>query len=394
MLIPFLDLARDFAAVEADARRRIDGVLSRQQFVLGPETAELEDALRRRLGTTAAIAVSSGTEALSLSLLALGIGPGDAVVLPAFTFFASAGAVARAGALPVFCDIDRESFLAGGGQMRATIEREFRLEGGLLRHRSSGAKLAALMPVHLYGRACVMADILELARETGAKVIEDAAQAIDARVGATSVGRFGDTGCFSFYPTKNLGGAGDGGLVICEDARLAARLVRLRSHGCEDGGYEHHEVGVNARMAELLAAVLTAKLACLDAWTARRRALALRYTAELGDAAGRGVLELPAPADAGTHVWHQYAVRVPGASRRDRVKQILEEQGIATRVFYPLPLHLQPGFAGLGGKAGDLPGAEAAAREVLCLPIYPSLGDAAASRVAEALARAAGVSGP
>ena len=393
-MIPFLDLAHDFTAVEADARRRMDGVLSRQQFVLGPETVELEDALRRRLGATAAIAVSSGTEALSISLLALGIGAGDAVVLPAFTFFASAGAVVRAGALPVFCDIDGESFLAGAAQMRATIEREFRREGGRFLHRSSGARLAALMPVHLYGRACGMADIVELAHETGVKVVEDAAQAIDARVDGRSVGRFGGAGCFSFYPTKNLGGAGDGGLVVCEDPALAARLARLRSHGTAHGGYEHHEVGVNARMSELAAAVLNAKLACLEAWTARRRELASLYDGGLADAAARGVLELPARCDAEAHVWHQYAVRIDGASRRDRVRQLLEEQGIATRVFYPLPLHLQPCFAGLGAAAGDLPGAEAAAREVLCLPIYPSLGDAAALRVAEALARAAGTSGP
>lgn len=402
-MIPFLDLSGDFASVEADARDRIDGVLSRQQFVLGPETAELEEALRRRLGVGAAIAVASGTEALSLSLLALGIGRGDAVVLPSFTFFASAGAVVRAGALPVFCDIDRWSYLAGAQQMRETVQREFRCEAGRYLHRASGARLAALMPVHLYGRACGMNAIVELARETGAMVIEDAAQAIDARVDGKTVGSFGDSGCFSFYPTKNLGGAGDGGLVVCEDAALAARLLRLRSHGSEHGSYEHHEVGINARMSELVAAVLNAKLGCLDAWTARRRCIAAQYDAEFADAAARGLLELPVRCDDESHVWHQYAIRIAGGSdrdssprdparrdtvRRDTVRRDLEEQGIATRVFYPLPLHLQPCFAGLGGKPGDLPEAEAAAREVLCLPIHPSLADASVSQVASAVARA------
>jgi len=412
-LIPFLDLAGDFAAVEADARARIDGVLSRQQFVLGPETAELEDALRRRLGVTAAIAVSSGTEALSLSLLALGIGPGDAVVLPSFTFFASAGAVVGAGALPGLCDNDRRSFLAGAQQMRETIDREFRCEAGRYLHRGSGARLAALMPVHLYGRASGMTAIAGLARETGAKVVEDAAQAIDARVDGTSVGSFGDSGCFSFYPTKNLGGAGDGGLVVCEDAALAARLLRLRCHGSDHGSYEHHEVGFNARMSELVAAVLNAKLGCLDAWTARRRRIAAAYGAEFAAAAARGLLELPARCDDESHVWHQYAIRIAGGSRRDRsardsstrdgswrdsslrdsslrdtVRRSLEEQGIASRVFYPLPLHLQPCFAGLGGKPGDLPESEAAARELLCLPIHPSLTDASVSQVVAAVVQA------
>jgi dTDP-4-amino-4,6-dideoxygalactose transaminase len=388
-LIPFLDLASDYAEVEVDARRRIDGVLARQQFVLGPETAELEEAVRRRLGGAAAVAVSSGTEALSLSLLALGIGAGEAVLLPAFTFFATAGAVARAGAVPVFCDIDRASFLAGSVEMRRAIEREFRVEAGEYRHRRSGARLAALMPVHLYGRGCDMDAITALAREAGAKVIEDAAQAFDCRLGGKAVGRFGDAGCFSFYPTKNLGGAGDGGLVLCEDPALAARIARLRSHGSEDGSYEHHEAGVNARMAELVAAVLNAKLVRLDAWTARRRALAALYTSCLAGAARRGLLELPAPCEAEAHVWHQYAVRITGAPRRDPVRRLLEEQGIATRVFYPLPLHLQPCFAALAAAAGDLPQAEAAAREVLCLPMYASLGDDAACRVAEALVHAA-----
>lgn len=388
-MIPFLDLAGDFAAVEADARARIDAVLARQQFVLGPETAELERSIARRLDAGSAIAVSSGTEALALSLLALGVGPGDAVVLPAFTFFASAGAVCRVGAQPVFCDIDRGSFLADPSSMRSAIDRQFRREGGRARHRRSGARLAALMPVHLYGRACQMNGVLEVAEEVGAVVVEDAAQAIDCRIGGRSVGRFGSTGCFSFYPTKNLGGAGDGGLILCDDSALAARLLRLRSHGSDVGSYEHHEVGVNARMGELVAAVLNAKLSMLEAWTTRRRQLAALYDAQLAPAVDQGLLELPTPAVDGGHVWHQYAVRIPGPDRRDGIKQKLEDDGIASRVFYPLPLHRQPCFSGDGAES--LPAAEEVSREVLCLPIYPSLDDTGAAKVAQALLRAVGV---
>jgi dTDP-4-amino-4,6-dideoxygalactose transaminase len=391
-LIAFLDLAADFAAVEDDARRRIDGVLARQQFVLGPETAELEAALAGRLGVPSAVAVSSGTEALSLSLHALGIGAGDAVLLPAFTFFATAGAVLRTGASPVFCDIDRGSFLADAAGMLAAVENNFRREGGVWKHRTSGAKLAALLPVHLYGRACEMDAVVALARELGVGVIEDAAQAIGARSGARHAGSFGDTGCFSFYPTKNLGGAGDGGLVSCADAELGARLGRLRSHGAEHGSYEHQEAGINARMSELVAAVLNAKLARLDEWTEQRRAVAAIYRDALAGTAARGLLELPSPCARESHVWHQFAVRIPGGSRRDRVARQLADDGIATRVFYPLPLHLQPCFAPRGPGEGDLPECEAASREVLCLPIHPSLAERDAIEVADRLVSAVGAS--
>lgn len=389
-MIPFLDLAGDFTAVEAEARRRIDGVLARQQFVLGPETAELEESLRRRFGAAGAVAVSSGSEAIVLSLLSLGIGEGDAVLLPSFTFFATAGSVLRTGATPVFCDIDRATFLAGAAQMRAAVEREFRAEGGVHRHRRSGARLAALLPVHLYGRAAAMPEIVALAAELGVKVVEDAAQAVDCRLAGRSVGLFGDAGCLSFYPTKNLGGGGDGGMILCGDAESAARLARLRSHGSEPGSYEHVEAGVNARMGELVAAVLNAKLPRLESWTSHRRSIAELYGEHLAVAASRGFLERPDIPEAHSHVWHQYAVRLPGAGRRDRVAAALQRRGIATRVFYPLPLHLQPCFAGLGAKAGDFPESETAAREVLCLPIHGSLAPDAAAAVAEALVEEAG----
>jgi dTDP-4-amino-4,6-dideoxygalactose transaminase len=392
-VIPFLDLAADFAEGEADARRRLDGVLARQQFVLGPETAELEASLAAFLGAPSAVAVSSGSDALSLALLALGVGPGDAVLVPAFTFFATAGAVARAGAVPVFCDVEAGSANVSEATMREALARFFHGDGDELRHRDTGARLAALMPVHLYGRACAMDGVLRVADDTGARVIEDAAQAIGARTRGKSVGLFGDAGCFSFYPTKNLGGAGDGGLVVAADAALGERVARLRSHGGEHGSYLHHEVGVNARLSELAAAVLNAKLPRLEAWTRRRREIAARYLERLGDAASRGLFDLPETGEAEANVWHQFPVRLaPGAggrSRRDAVQRALDEQGIATRVFYPLALPFQPCFASLGARPGDFPEAEAAAAERLCLPIHPSLDHDAVDRVAAALVAAA-----
>ncbi len=399
-MIPFLDLVHDFSEVEADARRRIDSVLSSAHYVLGAQTEWLENEARARLGAASAVAVSSGSDALSLALLALGIGAGDAVVVPAFTFFATAGAVLHAGATPVFCDIDPATFLAGEREMRAAIEHEFQREQGTLRHRRTGARLAALLPVHLYGRASAMDAIDRLARETGARVIEDAAQAFDCRSQGKPVGRFGDVGCFSFYPTKNLGGAGDGGLVVAEDPALGARIARLRSHGGDEGSYRHTEAGINARMSELVAAVINAKLARLDAWTARRRAIAALYSSSLGGAAADGIV-LPEPCAPESHVWHQYTVRVDGrssagsraesreGSRRDRIRARLENSGVATRVFYPLPLHRQPCFAACTDGAPALPHADAASAEVLCLPIFPSLGDDAVLRVADALCTAA-----
>jgi len=385
--IPFLDLASDFSEVEADARARIDDVLARQQFVLGPQTAQLETRLREISGSRHAVACSSGSDALLLALAALQLGRGDAVVVPGFTFFATAGAVARAGAQPVFCDIDPRTFMAGGAELDAAIDNEFDAHGGALRHRRSGATLRALIPVHLYGRAAAMEEVVAVAAARGLAIVEDAAQAIGATIDDRWVGRFGDIGCFSFYPTKNLGGAGDGGLLLTDDDELAARLRRLRIHGASQADpYVHHEVGINARMGELQAAVLNAKIVRLQAWTSERRRVAARYLERLAQFACGDRLALPVVVAASQHVWHQFAVRVPG--NRDKVAAHLEAAGIAARVFYPEPLHLQPCFADLGYLAGDLPECERAAADVLCLPIYPSLCNDDVDRVCDALAAA------
>ncbi|HYC57712.1 MAG TPA: DegT/DnrJ/EryC1/StrS family aminotransferase [Candidatus Binatia bacterium] len=381
-MIEFLDLAADFACVEKQARARIEDVLASQVFVLGAQTRELEHSLRALAGARFAVACSSGSDALYLALLALGIGPGDAVLVPAFTFFASAGAVVRAGAHPVFCDIDECSFTAGVEQLAAAVAREF---DASLHHRRSGARLRAVVPVHLYGRVAPMPDIVAWAQQSGLAIVEDAAQAIGARMAGTMAGTFGEVGCLSFYPTKNLGGAGDGGMLLTGSEELAARLTRLRVHGA-DGSYEHVEAGINARMNELVAAVLNAKLERLAGWNERRRRIAELYAQGLHEPAASGALVLPAPGLPGEHVWHQFAVRI--ASGRDTVRCRLDRDGIATRVFYPLPLHRQPCFAGYGYAAGDLPASEAAASQVLCLPMHPSLSDADVTLVCERVAAA------
>ena len=385
MEVPFLSLASDWEAVRDDGQARIARVLDSQVFVLGPETVELESALSELAGTGEAVACSSGTDALFLALLGLGVGPGDAVLLPALSFFATAGAVVRAGARPVFVDIDPATFNSGAREFARVIEAEFEEAGEGLRLKSGGARLAALMPVHLNGRAAELAEITELAKTAGAVVVEDAAQAIGARSGTRSVGSVGQAGCFSFYPTKNIGGAGDGGAVVTDSGALAKKLRALRVHG-SSGEARHELPGINARMGELQAAVINAKLGHLAEWTEARRRIACRYDELLAGAAPR--ITLPAAAGQGEHVYHQYTVRVAGD--RDSVVGTMEGQGIATAVFYPLALHQQPALGCGHVPAAGLEEAERAAGEVLCLPIYPALGDEELVRVSDSLIDAVG----
>jgi dTDP-4-amino-4,6-dideoxygalactose transaminase len=372
--VPFLELAEDYRAVRSEALARIEAVLDSQIFVLGGQTVELERELMRTTTASHAIACSSGSDALYLALAAARIGPGDAVGVPAFTFFASAGAVVRAGAIPVFLDVDADTLCLDSAVVPASAAR-LRECGGRLVEAGSGAPLRAIIAVHLYGRACDMRGLeATLAGLTDPPlVIEDAAQAIGARGNLAPVGAWGTAACFSFYPTKNLGGAGDGGAVTTDDAVLAARVARLRVHGANEASYLHEDCGINARLGELQAAYLNAKLPQLAAWTKQRSRLASLYDARLAGLAGADRLVLPAAARTGSHVHHQYTVRVPG--RRDEVRAAMARRGVDTRVFYPVPLHLQPCFAALGYRSGELPVSESAARTVLSLPIYPSLGE-------------------
>ncbi|MFP6625830.1 MAG: DegT/DnrJ/EryC1/StrS family aminotransferase [Deltaproteobacteria bacterium] len=387
--VAFLDLGRDWAEVATEARRRIDGVLESQIFVGGPETAQLEAAVAGFVGSSHAVACSSGSDAIYLSLLALGLGPGDAVLVPSFTFFATAGAVVRAGARPVFVDLDPETFNSGPGRFEAAIEAEFEGPPGQRRHRRCGQRLAALLPVHLFGRLADLRGLAALARSEQVHMVEDAAQAIGAHGSSGGAGTVGDAGCLSFYPTKNLGGAGDGGMVLTGQAELAAKLRRLRTHGVGEQAYLHSEVGINARIGELQAAVLNAKLGRLAAWTRARADLASLYRQGLTALAAAGRLGLGEDADFPQHVYHQFAVRV--FDGRDRVREQMAAAGVQTAVFYPLPLHLQPCMSELGYRPGDLPEAERAADEILCLPIHPGLAADDVDRVCAALASALAV---
>jgi dTDP-4-amino-4,6-dideoxygalactose transaminase len=368
--IPLLDLTRHDADLRREVARAVEEVFASGRFVLGPATERFERDLAAFLGVRHAIGVSSGTDALLVALMALEVGPGDEVVTSPLSFFASAGVVARLGARPVFVDIEAATLLLDASRLEAALTPRTR----------------AIEPVHLYGQCADMAPILEIARRRGIPVLEDACQAIGARYGDRSAGTLGTLGAFSFYPTKNLGAAGDAGAVVTDDDRLAERVRSLRVHGATKT-YFHDRVGGNFRLDAVQAAVLDARLPRLQGWNARRRVIARRYAELLGVEARAGRVALPADVPGRGHVFHQYVVRV---SDRDGVRRRMAERGVATSVFYPVPLHLQRCFASLGGRERDFPEAERAAREVLALPMFPELADAEVERVAAALTESLG----
>lgn len=362
MNVPFLDLRAQHAAIRTEVREAMDRVCDAQQFILGPEVEALEAEVAAFCEARHAVGVSSGTDALLATLMALGVGPGDEVVTSTYSFFASAGVIARLGARPVFADIE---------------PRTFTLDPADLARRLS-PRTRAIMPVHLFGACCDMEAIGALAAARGIPVVEDAAQAIGARdARGRSAGTIGVAGCLSFFPTKNLGAFGDGGMILTNDADLAERLRVLRVHGSRPK-YYHHAVGGNFRLDALQAAVLRVKLRYLAGWTKARRENAERYRALFADAGLTDRIVLPA--DQPGHVYNQFVIR---CAERDRLRQRLAARGVGTEIYYPLPLHLQPCFADLGYRAGDLPVAEAAARESLALPIYPELPEAAQRHVVD-----------
>ena len=353
--VPLIDMQRQYAALEHDIQAAIQRVCASGRFVLGPDCAELEQAVGRYCRAKHAIACASGSDALLLALMALDVGPGDEVVLPSYTFFATASAVARLGARPVFADIESETFNLNA----ATV------------HRHITDKTKAILPVHLYGQCVDMAPLIDLARKHDLTVIEDAAQAIGAEYAGQRAGAIGDIGCFSFYPTKNLGGFGDGGLLTTQRDHLADKLRLLRVHGMQPR-YYHQVMGINSRLDTLQAAVLNVKLPHLDRWTQARQHLADRYTDLFSSCGLDRVLKLPRTSTHRRHVWNQYIVRVPDG-RRDALRQHLTDRKIGTEIYYPVPLHLQQCFAYLGYREGDLPETERAAAETLALPIFPEL---------------------
>ncbi len=373
MTVPFLDLRAQDAVVGDAVRAALAEVMASQQFVLGPHVERFEAAMAEYCGVPHAIGVGSGTDALVLSLQALGARPGTAVLTTPFSFFASASAIARAGARPLFADVDA-----------ATLNLDPDAAAAVL--AGAGGDVVGMVAVHLFGRLAPMPALGALAERHGIWLVEDAAQAAGARDRGVAAGAFGRAGCLSFYPTKNLGGVGDGGMVLTADAAVAA-YVRQERHQGQVAPYRHGSLGVCSRLDALQAAALGAKLPHLDRWNAGRREIAARYGALLaaaGLAAGAGApLVLPQPAGA-AHVFHQYVVR---ARARDALRAHLAEAGVQTQVYYSVPLHLQPALAHLGLRPGAFPEAERAAAEVLALPIYPELEPAQVETVVESVAR-------
>ena len=365
--IPMLDLEAQYASIREEIRAAVHAVLDSQQFILGPQVQAFEEEVARYCGRRHAVGVASGTDAIILALRAAGIGPGDEVIVPSFTYIATADSVSLLGARPVFADIEPDTFNIDPLKIEAKITPRTR----------------AILPVHLYGQSADMDPILGLAQKHSLRVIEDSAQAIGATYKGRKTGSIGDLGCISFYPSKNLGGYGDGGMIVTDSEDLRNRLRRLRSHG-ETRKYFSEEQGWNSRLDEMQAAILRVKLRRLDAWNAARRERAARYEALLKRVPG---LTTPHVAPWREHVFHQYTIRL---MRRDAVREALSGQGISATVYYPTPIHLQPIYSSLGYRQGDLPKTERAAQEVLSLPMYPELSEEQIERVAEAISSAAG----
>jgi dTDP-4-amino-4,6-dideoxygalactose transaminase len=379
--VPLLDLKAQFSQIRAEVMPIIEQVCASQQFILGEHVRGLEEELARYSGSGFGVGVSSGTDALLLALMALEIGPGDEVITSPFTFFATGGTIARLHARPVFCDIDPETFNLSPSAVQAFIDAHGVLRDGMLVNRLTGGTLRAIMPVHLYGQSADMAPLLAIARQYGLRVVEDAAQAIGTEYRGQRVGSFGDIGCFSFFPSKNLGAFGDAGLCTANDPELAEHLRVLRVHGGKPK-YYHSFIGGNFRIDELQAAVLRVKLKYLDAWTEGRRRNAAYYDAAFAAADLGGRFTTPVAVPGGRHIFNQYIVR---AAHRDELKKHLSERGIGTEIYYPVPLHQQQCFAYLGYRAGDFPESERAARDTLALPIFPELTEPQLAHVVTAV---------
>ena len=365
MAVPLLDLKAQYAPLREEILAAVTRVCDSQRFILGPETDALERELAALVGVKDAIGVSSGTDAILVALMALGIGPGDEVITSTYSFFATAGWVVRVGATPVLVDIDPETFNLDPSAVASAIT----------------PRTKAIIPVHLYGQCADMDEIMGIADNAGVAVIEDACQSIGATYGAHQAGAIGTVGCFSFFPSKNLGAFGDAGLVTTNDEALGKRLRILRTHGGERR-YYHSQVGGNFRIDELQSAVLRIKVPHLAAWTAARQVNAARYRALFAER-GLSEVSLPHEREGRTHIYNQFVIRVPN---RDAVKAHLQAAGIGCEVYYPVPFHLQECFANLGYAAGAFPHAEAAAADSLALPIYGELTEDQQAEVVGAIA--------
>lgn len=371
LTVPMLDLAPGFRAHESEIRGALDEVLSSQMFIMGSVVAEFERDLADYCTVSNAAGVSSGTDALLVALMALDVKPGDEIITTPYTFFATAGCIARMGAKPVFVDIEP-----------GTFNLDSTLVAGAVTSRTKG-----ILPVHLFGQMVELDSLLNLARERGLWVVEDAAQAIGAELDGRRAGSLGHVGCFSFFPSKNLGCFGDGGAVTTNDKELAVRLETLRNHGAQPK-YHHKIIGGNFRLDSIQAAVLRVKLPHLDSWTERRQANAARYRRLVADAGIGDIVGLPVELPGRRHIYNQFVIRVP---QRDALRAHLRKNGIGCEIYYPVPLHLQECFEYLGYHQGSLPVAEAAAQETLAIPIFPELTEQQQERVIEVIADFYGV---
>jgi dTDP-4-amino-4,6-dideoxygalactose transaminase len=353
MTVPLLDLQAQYRPLRDEIFAAMTRVCDSQRFIMGPEIDALEGELSRQLGVTHAIAVSSGTDAILLALMALDVKAGDEVITPTYSFFATAGAVERLGARPVLVDIDPVTFNIDPARAAAAIT----------------PRTKAMIPVHLFGLSADLDPIAAAANRAGIPVVEDAAQAIGSTYRSRAVGTIGAFGCFSFFPSKNLGAFGDAGLLVTNDDKLAKQARLLRTHGMEPK-YYHHVVGANFRMDAIQAAVLRVKAPHLEAWTEGRRANAARYRSLFSAAGLDGIITLPVEPPDRRHIFNQFVIRTP---ERDALKRHLDEHGVGNEIYYPVPFHLQPCFAHLGHRRGDFPHAEGAAAESLAIPIYGEL---------------------
>jgi len=390
MRVPLLDLSEQYRSLSEPLHEAIEAVLAGHRFILGPQVEAFEKAICAYCKAPYAIGVSSGTDALLAILMALGVRPGDAVITTPYTFFATAGCVARTGAKPLFADIDPLTYNIRPSAIQECLERNCQRDSSGEWKTRRGEKVRAIVPVHLFGLCCEMNAIHEISEHYGLDVIEDAAQAIGAEYPfgetAAKAGTMGEAGCFSFYPSKNLGAAGDAGMIVCRGDKLARELRIFRQHGMEPR-YYHRVIGGNFRLDEIQAAILSVKLSCLDRWSAARRAAADFYRGEFQRAGLAKKITLPAEPyrDSGLtnhHIYHQYVIRT---SIRDALRGHLAKREIETAIYYPLGLHEQECFAYLGYKKGDFPATEQAAREALALPIYPELSREAQQYVVGAI---------
>ena len=365
-LFPFLDLKAQFRGIRAEVMSAIEAVMDSQHFILGPEVERLEKEIQQFTGAECAVGCASGSDALLLALMALEVGHGDEVITTPFTFGATGGAILRLGARPVFVDIDPETYNIDPAQVARAVT----------------AKTKAIIPVHLFGLMADMDAIMAVASNCGAAVIEDAAQSLGSSYKGKQAGTFGKIGCFSFFPSKNLGCAGDGGMMTTHRSDLAQKLKGLRVHGAPKK-YHYQMLGINSRLDALQAAILRVKLPHLDDWSKTRRQNARRYRTLFENHGLLKVVQLPIEPEGYTHVYNQFSIRL---KHRDELRRHLQRCGIPTEIYYPYPLHLEPAYAFLGYKAGDLPASEAACREVVSLPIYPELTEGQMETVVSAIA--------